>query len=134
MSHNGNPVQPSRVTGLEIHDPEEVEYVRSHIRSSAGASVSLRCGSAKPNIFIWGFTKPGTDSNVALAYDYGQGAKVQSQASALGHVRVPANTSGLLIEELRSEAGGTYTCQALYDTDGGARVTFYFTRLDVEDD
>lgn len=117
-----------------MHEPEEVEYVHSHIRTAAGGSVSLSCGSAKPNIFIWGFTKLGTDNNVALAYDYGQGAKVQAQASALGHCRVPANSSGLVMEGLRREAGGTYTCQALYDTDGGAHVTFYFTRLDVEDD
>lgn len=112
-----------------------MEYVGSQIRLAAGGSVSLSCGSAEPNIFIWGFTKLGTDNNVALAYNYGQGAKVQSQASALGHVQVPANSSGLVIEEVRREAGGTYTCQALYNTtDGVAHVTFYSTRLDVEDD
>lgn len=87
-----------------------------------------------PHIFIWGFTKPGTDNNVALAYNYGQGPKLQSQASSLGHMQVPANTSALVIEELRKEAEGMYTCQALYDTDEGARIIFYFTRLDVEDD
>lgn len=111
-----------------------MEYVGSHIRTAAGASVNMSCGSAKPNIFIWGFTKLGTDNNVALAYDYGHGTMVQSQANALGNVRVPANLSGLVIEELRKEAGGTYTCQALYDTDEGVWFTFYFTRLDVEED
>lgn len=87
-----------------------------------------------PTIFIWGFTRPGTDSNVALAYNYGQGPKLQYQSSSQGRMRVPANTSALVIEELQREAAGMYTCQALYDTDEGARVTFYFTRLDVEDD
>lgn len=69
-----------------------------------------------------------------MAYNYGQGPKLQSQFSTLGHVQVPVNTSALVIEELQRDAGGMYTCQALYDTDEGARITFYFTRLDVEDD
>lgn len=128
-------VTPSSCTaGLETHDPDELEYVGSHIKTPAGASVNLSCGTAKPNVFIWGFTKPGTDNNVALAYNYGHGTVVQSQASALGNVRVAANLSELVIEGLRKEAGGTYTCQALYDTDEGAWFTFYFTRLDVEGD
>ncbi|KAF0030149.1 hypothetical protein F2P81_016880 [Scophthalmus maximus] len=119
---------------LEILDPEEVEYIRSHAAAAAGGSVTLDCGSTMPTIFIWGFTRPGTDSNVALAYNYGQGPKLQYQSSSQGRMRVPANTSALVIEELQREAAGMYTCQALYDTDEGARVTFYFTRLDVEDD
>lgn len=123
----------SPVTGLEIFDPEEVEYIRCHANATAGGSVTLDCGSIMPTIFIWGFTKPGTDNNVALAHNYGQGPKVQAQSGSLGRVQVPANTSALLIEELQMEAAGTYTCQALYDTDEGARITFYFTRLDVED-
>ncbi|KAM6988033.1 uncharacterized protein LKV04_010800 [Tautogolabrus adspersus] len=120
--------------GLEILDPEEVEYIRSRTTASVGGSVTLDCGSTMPAIFIWGFTKPGTDNNVALAYNYGQGPKLQTQSSSLGHIQVPVNTSALVIEELQREAEGMYTCQALYDTDDGARITFYFTRLDVEDD
>ncbi|GLD52723.1 uncharacterized protein AKAME5_000557300 [Lates japonicus] len=120
--------------GLEILDPEEVEYIRSHATATVGGSVTLDCGSTMPNIFIWGFTKPGTDNNVALAYNYGQGPKLQSQTSSLGRMQVPVNTSALVIEELQRDAAGMYTCQALFDTDEGARITFYFTRLDVEDD
>lgn len=86
-----------------------------------------------PTIFIWGFTKPGTDNNVPVAYNYGQGPKVHSQSSSLSHMLVPVNTSALVIEELQKDAEGMYTCQALYDTDDGNRITFYFTRLDVED-
>ncbi|XP_078099456.1 uncharacterized protein LOC144512557 [Sander vitreus] len=119
---------------LEILDPEEVEYIRSHATATAGGSVTLDCGSTVPTIFIWGFTKPGTDSNVAVAYNYGQGPKLQAQSSSLGRMRVPANTSALVIEELQRDAEGMYTCQALYDTDEGTRITFYFTRLDVEED
>ncbi|XP_069017517.1 V-set and immunoglobulin domain-containing protein 10-like 2 [Embiotoca jacksoni] len=120
--------------GLEILDPEEVEYIRSHAAATVGGSVTLDCGSIMPTIFIWGFTKPGTDNNVAVAHNYGQGPKLQSQSDGLGHMQVPVNTSNLVIEELRKDAAGMYTCQALYDTDEGARITFYFTRLDVEDD
>lgn len=127
-------IWPSCVTGLEILDPEEVEYIRSNVTAAAGGSVTLDCGSATPTIFIWGFTKPGTDNSVAVAYNYGQGPKLQPQSDSLGRMLVPGNSSALVIEELQKEATGMYTCQALYDTDEGARVTFYFTRLDVEDD
>ncbi|XP_078023062.1 uncharacterized protein LOC144462729 [Epinephelus lanceolatus] len=120
--------------GLEILDPEEVEYIRYNATATVGGSVTLDCGSTMPTIFIWGFTKPGTDNNVAVAYNYGQGPKLQSQSSSLGHMQVLINTSALVIEELQRDAEGMYTCQALYDTDEGARITFYFTRLDVEDD
>ncbi|TNN66650.1 hypothetical protein EYF80_023184 [Liparis tanakae] len=120
--------------GLEIFDPEEVEYIRSNATATAGGSVVLDCGSTMPTIFIWGFTKSGTDNNVAVAYNYGQGPKLPSQSGSVGRLQVPVNTSALVIEELQSDAEGMYTCQALYDTDTGARITFYFTRLDVEDD
>lgn len=124
----------SRVTGLEILDPEEVEYIHSNATATVGGSVTLECGSTMPNIFIWGFTKPGTANNIALAYNYGQGPKLQSQSSSVGRMMVAANTSALIIEELQMDAEGMYTCQAMYNTDEGARITFYFIRLDVEDD
>lgn len=117
-----------------MRDPEEVEYVRSNATARVGGSVTLECGSSMPSIFIWGFTKPGTDNNVAVAYNYGGASKLQAQSGSLGHVRVPVNTSALVMEELRKDAEGMYTCQALYDSDQGARVMFYFTRLDVEED
>ena len=69
-----------------------------------------------------------------MAYNYGQGPKLQAQSGSLGRMQVLVNTSALVIEELQRDAEGMYTCQALYDTDEGARITFYFTRLDVEDD
>lgn len=131
---NSNRLRLSRVTGLEILDPEEVEYIRSNATATVGGSVALDCGSTMPSIFIWGFTKSGTDNNIALAYNYGQGPRLQSQSSSLGLMQVPVNSSSLVIEEVQKDAEGMYTCQALYDTDEGARITFYFTRLDVEDD
>ncbi|KAF3693262.1 hypothetical protein EXN66_Car008938 [Channa argus] len=134
-SHRGDLLQlPDLQTGLQILDPEEVEYIRSHAKATVGGSVTLDCGPTRPNIFIWGFTKPGSANNVAVAYNYGQGLKLQSQFSSIGHMQVADNSSALLIEGLQRDAEGMYTCQALYDTDEGARITFYFTRLDVEDD
>lgn len=120
-------------TGLEILDPEEVEYIRSNATVTVGSSVTMECGSVVPAIYIWGFTKPGTDNNIAVAHNYGQGPKVQAQSGSLGRVQLNANSSALLIEEVQKDAAGMYTCQALYDTEEGARVTFYFTRLAVDD-
>lgn len=120
-------------SGLEIFDPEEVEYIRSNATAAVGGSITLDCGATPPTIFIWGFTKPGTDNNVALAYNYGQGAKLQPRSgSGLGRMHVHADSWALVIDELRGEAEGMFTCQALYDTEGGARIAFYFTRLDME--
>ncbi|KAG7478778.1 V-set and immunoglobulin domain-containing 10-like 2 [Solea senegalensis] len=120
--------------GLEILDPEEVEYIQSRVTATVGGSVTLECGSAVPNIFIWGFTKPGSDNNVAVAYNYGHGPWLLPQSSGLGRMEIPSHTSALVIEELRRDSAGTFTCQALYDTDDGTRITFYSTRLDVEDE
>ncbi|XP_032446150.1 uncharacterized protein LOC116737227 [Xiphophorus hellerii] len=119
--------------GLEIFDPEEVEYIRSNATATAGGSVTLDCGSVMPAIYIWGFTKPGTDNNVAVAHNYGQGPKVQLQAGSLGSIKLRDDAPALVVEDLQKDAAGMYTCQALYDTDEGARITFYFTRLEVED-
>ncbi|XP_046892282.1 V-set and immunoglobulin domain-containing protein 10-like 2 [Hypomesus transpacificus] len=120
--------------GLEIMDPEEVEYIRLRVRGVLGGSLTLECGSTLPTIFIWGFTQPGTQSNQALAYNYGQGPKLQPLTSSLGRVSVMPNTSSLRIEQLSWGAEGTYTCQALYDADEGAKITFYFTHVDVEEE
>ncbi|XP_029026004.1 V-set and immunoglobulin domain-containing protein 10-like 2 [Betta splendens] len=120
--------------GLEILDPEEVEYIHSRAAAPVGGAVTLDCGPTLPSVFIWGFTRPGTAASTALAYNYGQGPKLQPQAGALARMQVAANASALVLEELQRNASGMYTCQALYDSDHGPRVTFYFTRLDVEDD
>ncbi|XP_055081958.1 V-set and immunoglobulin domain-containing protein 10-like 2 [Periophthalmus magnuspinnatus] len=119
--------------GLELF-PEEVEYIRSNLTVAVGGTVTLPCGSPPPQIFIWGFTKPGTDNNVAVAFNYGHGTKVQSTSSDLGQLIIPEDTSSLQIEDVQAEAQGMFTCQALYDEEQGVRATFYFTNLSVVDE
>lgn len=125
---------PNTRHGLEIFDPEQVEYVHSNTTVTAGGFVTLHCGSPPPHIFIWGFTKPGTVNNVAVAYNYGHGPKLQSLSSDLGQLSIPENTSSLVIEDVQLKAQGMFTCQALYDEDQGVRATFFFTKLAVVDE
>ncbi|XP_072309126.1 V-set and immunoglobulin domain-containing protein 10-like 2 isoform X2 [Eucyclogobius newberryi] len=120
--------------GLEMFEPEEVEYIRSNFTVAVGGSVTLHCGSPPPHIFIWGFTKPGTNNNAAVAYNYGHGPKVLSTSSDLGQLSVPEDTSSLRIEGVQADAQGMFTCQALYDEEQGVRATFYFTNLSVGDE
>lgn len=96
-----------------------------------GRSVVLGCGSTLPDVYIWGYTRPGTESNRAVVYNYGQGPKVQPLAEDLGELSITPNTSSLTIKGLPQKAQGLYTCQALYDTDKGAKVSFYSVQLDV---
>ncbi|XP_061638397.1 V-set and immunoglobulin domain-containing protein 10-like 2 [Phyllopteryx taeniolatus] len=119
---------------LDLFDAEEVEYLSFNVSATTGGSVRLDCGADPPSVFIWGFTRAGSDSSVALAYDYGRGPKLQALPGGAGRIRVPANTSALVVDEVRREVEGTYTCQALYHAGRADRVTFYYTRLDVEDD
>ncbi|KAJ3590986.1 hypothetical protein NHX12_008934 [Muraenolepis orangiensis] len=123
----------TRLQGLEILDPHEVEYLHLQATGTLGGSVTLDCGSTLPTIYIWAYSGAGPEDSVALAYDYGQGAKLQPRAHRHARMSVPLNSSALTLEELQAEARGTYTCQALYDKEDGARITFYITQLDMED-
>ncbi|KAJ8368662.1 hypothetical protein SKAU_G00086900 [Synaphobranchus kaupii] len=78
-----------------------------------------------------GYTQPGTNGNRAVAYNYGQGPKVQQLPGSLAEMRVPSNTSSLIIDKLQPTAEGLYTCQALYDRPEGPKVAFHYVQLDV---
>lgn len=118
--------------GLEIPDPEHIDYIRQQARAVINSTVSLHCGSSMPTLFIWVFSKTDSDNNEAIAYNYGLGPKTLPLADTLGDPILATNTSSLLIMRIKAEAEGTYSCQALYDTDNGPRVTFYYTRLNLQ--
>lgn len=118
--------------GLEIPDPDHIDYIRQQAQAVINSTVSLHCGSSMPTLFIWVFSKMGSDNNEALAYNYGLGPKTLPLANSLGDPYLAANTSSLLIMRIQAEAEGIYICQALYDTDKGPRVTFYYTNLSLQ--
>ena len=120
--------------GLEILDPQEVEYIHQQVNGTAGGSVTLDCGPTLPTIYVWAYAGAGSEDSVALAYNYGHGAKLQPRSHRSARMSVPLNSTTLVLTELQVGAQGTYTCQALYDVEDGARITFYITRLDVEEE
>lgn len=118
--------------GLEIPDPEHIAYVRQQIKATVNSTVSLFCGSSMPTLFIWVFSQTELDSNEALAYNYGPGPKTTPLASTLGETFLNTNISTLFIRNVQAKAQGIYTCQAVYDTDDGPKVTFYYTQLRLQ--
>ncbi|CAL8374866.1 unnamed protein product [Gadus morhua 'NCC'] len=124
----------TQLQGLEILDPREVEYIHLQVNGTAGGSVTLDCGPTLPTIYVWAFTAAGSEGSSALAYNYGHGAKLQPRSLRSARMSIPLNSTTLVLTEVQVEAQGTYTCQALYDVEDGARVTFYITRLAVEEE
>ncbi|KAL7870631.1 hypothetical protein SRHO_G00081280 [Serrasalmus rhombeus] len=117
--------------GLEIPDPEHIAYIHQKGEAVVNGTVSLHCGAVMPTLFIWVFSKNGSDGE-AVAYNYGLGPKILPLASTLGDALLTTNTSTLLLERVQAEAEGLYNCQAIYDTDDGPRVTFYYTQLSLQ--
>ena len=120
--------------GLEILDPQEVEYLHLQVNGTAGGSVTLDCGPTLPTIYVWAYAGAGSGDSVALAYNYGHGAKLQPRSHRSARMSVPLNSTTLVLTELQVEARGTYTCQALYDVEDGARITFFIIRLNVAEE
>uniref|UniRef100_A0A8C7I509 Ig-like domain-containing protein n=1 Tax=Oncorhynchus kisutch TaxID=8019 RepID=A0A8C7I509_ONCKI len=112
-------------------DPGQVVYVDSGLDGVVGKAVILECGSTRPDVYIWGFTQPGTDAIKAVVYDFGKGPKLQKLAQSLGDIQVISGAASLSIERLPLAAEGLYTCQALYDTDQGAKLIYYYIHLRV---
>nr|XP_015192827.1 PREDICTED: V-set and immunoglobulin domain-containing protein 10-like [Lepisosteus oculatus] len=115
--------------GLEILSPGEVEYKRVLTKGVLGRSVVLECGSTLPSIYIWGFTLPGSEGTRALVYNYGQGPRLQKLASSLGEVSVVSASAALVIDRLPLAAEGLYTCQALYESQDGVRLSYFYIQL-----
>ncbi|KPP67002.1 hypothetical protein Z043_114448 [Scleropages formosus] len=114
---------------MDILDSGEVVYIQVQTKGVVGRSVILECGPTLPNVYIWGYTIPGTEHIRAVVFNFGQGPKLQSLAKTLGDLNVITNTASLLIEKLPLGAQGLYTCQALYDTPQGAKLIYYYVQL-----
>ncbi|XP_028665399.2 V-set and immunoglobulin domain-containing protein 10-like 2 [Erpetoichthys calabaricus] len=110
-------------------DPTDVEYKNIQMKGVQGQSVILDCGTSLPQLYIWGYTKPGTDSMKALLYNYGNGPRLQSLASSLGTVSVITGSTSLSISNLQLSAEGLYTCQALYLTETDVKMVYYYVVL-----
>ncbi|TRY94360.1 hypothetical protein DNTS_010037 [Danionella cerebrum] len=122
------------VQGLDIPDPDEIEYIKQELETTVNSTVHLHCGSDIPTLFIWVFSRPGTERNEPLAYNYGQGSKLLALASSLGEISLLKNKTTLVIEGVSEEAEGVYTCQALYDTEDSPKVKFYYTQLHLQEE
>ncbi|XP_051955803.1 V-set and immunoglobulin domain-containing protein 10-like 2 [Xyrauchen texanus] len=123
-SHNVSP-------GVDILDPGEVVYSETWTNGVVGRGVILECGPTLPDVYIWGFTEPSTDTIRAVVYNFGKGPKLQKLAKDLGDLTVISNSASLSIEKLPMAAEGVYTCQALYDTAEGAKLYYYYVHLRV---
>lgn len=117
--------------GVEILDPGQVVYTETKTNGVVGRGVILECGPTLPDVYIWGFTQPGTDTIRAVVYNFGKGPKIQKLANELGELTVISNSASLSIDKLPLAAEGVYTCQALYDTPDGAKLYYYYVFLRV---
>lgn len=118
-------------TGLEITDPGQVVYRENRISGVVEHEVTLECGPTLPDIYIWSFTKPGTETIRAVVYNFGKGPKPQQLAQDLGDLKIINNSASLFTRKLLLSAEGLYTCQALYDRTAGAKLYYYYIYLRV---
>ncbi|XP_077597239.1 V-set and immunoglobulin domain-containing protein 10-like 2 [Stigmatopora nigra] len=109
----------------------EVVYHDTTMYGVVGKAVILECGSAIPDIYIWSFTKPGTEAIKAVVYDLGQGPKIQKVAQTLGEVTVISKSADVSIDKIPVAAQGLYTCQAFYDIENAPVVYYYYVHLNV---
>ncbi|XP_049599476.1 V-set and immunoglobulin domain-containing protein 10-like 2 [Syngnathus scovelli] len=109
----------------------EVVYQDTTVYGVVGKAVILECGSTVPDMYIWSFTKPGTEAIKAVVYDLGQGPKIQKLAHTLGQVTVILKSADVSIDKLPVAAQGLYTCQAFYDIENSPVVYYYYVHLTV---
>jgi len=116
---------------VKILNPGDVVYDDVQVFGVVNMAVILECGSVLPDVYIWGFTRPGTDTIKAVVYDFGNGPRVQPLAATLGALAVISNSASLSIDRLPRAAQGLYTCQAFSETSRGPEFHYYYVRLTV---
>ncbi|XP_061608397.1 V-set and immunoglobulin domain-containing protein 10-like 2 [Phyllopteryx taeniolatus] len=109
----------------------EVVYRDTTMYGVVGKAVILECGSTLPDMYIWSFTRPRTETIKAVVYDLGQGPRIQKLAQTLGQVTVISKSADVSIDKLPMSAQGLYTCQAFYDIDNAPVVYYYYVHLRV---
>ncbi|KAJ3588678.1 hypothetical protein NHX12_009532, partial [Muraenolepis orangiensis] len=119
------------VTILNPGDPGAVVYDDAQVYGVVNMAVILECGGTLPDIYIWGFTRLGTDESRSVVYNLGNGPRVQPLATALGSLTVISHSAALSINRLPRAAEGLYTCQAFYETPRGPESHYYYVRLTV---
>ncbi|XP_040908072.1 V-set and immunoglobulin domain-containing protein 10-like 2 [Toxotes jaculatrix] len=116
---------------VQINHNGEVVYQDTSVYGVVGKAVILECGTVVPDMYIWSFTKPGTEAIKAVVYDLGQGPRMQKLAETLGQLTVISNSAGVSIEKLPLAAQGLFTCQAFYDIEQEPKVYYYYVHLTV---
>ncbi|XP_071317134.1 V-set and immunoglobulin domain-containing protein 10-like 2 [Trachinotus anak] len=116
---------------VQINHNGEVVYKDTSVYGVVGKAVILECGTTLPDMYIWSFTKPGTEAIKAVVYDLGQGPRIQKLAETLGQLTVISNSAAVSIEKLPLAAQGLFTCQAFYDIEQEPKVYYYYVHLTV---
>lgn len=124
-------VCPLPPPAVEINQNWEVVYQDTSVYGVVGKAVILECGPTLPDMYIWSFTKPGTEAIKAVVYDLGKGTRIQQLAQTLGQLTVISNSAAVSIEKLPLAAHGLFTCQAFYDIEKEPKVYYYYVHLTV---
>lgn len=121
----------SSLAAVQIDQNWEVVYRDTQVYGVVGKAVILECGPTLPDMYIWSFTKPGTEAIKAVVYDLGKGTRIQKLAEGLGQLSVISNSAAVSIEKLPLAAHGLFTCQAFYDIEQDPKVYYYYVHLTV---
>lgn len=116
---------------VQINKNWEVVYQDTNVYGIVSKAVILDCGTTLPDMYIWSFTKPGTEAIKAVVYNLGKGTRIQKLAKSLGRVSVISNSAAVSIETLSLSAHGLFTCQAFYDIETEPKVHYYYVHLTV---
>nr|XP_029136843.1 V-set and immunoglobulin domain-containing protein 10-like 2 [Labrus bergylta] len=123
--------EATSTTYVKINHNWEVVYQDTSVYGVVGKAVILECGATLPDMYIWSFTKPGTEAIKAVVYNLGKGTRIQKLAETLGKITIISNSAAVSIENLPVAAHGLFTCQAFYDIELEPKVYYYYVHLTV---